>query len=83
MHEPGRLQIQLLLAFLSAIEAARAEQPAISAATPVPAASVERLSEEASRAVAAVYDYDRTIPLEARIVEKVKKDGLFREKVVL
>jgi dienelactone hydrolase len=45
-------------------------------------AAIDRLGEEASRAVAAFYDYDRTIPLEARIVEKVDKDDLPREKIV-
>jgi dienelactone hydrolase len=46
------------------------------------AAVVERLGEEGCRAVAQAYDYDRTIPLEARTVEKVKKDDVVREKIV-
>ena len=44
--------------------------------------AVERLDEEASRAIARAFDYDATIPLESRVVEKVKKDDLTREKVV-
>ncbi len=45
-------------------------------------AKVERLSDEACRAIAQVYEYDGTIPLEDRIVEKAEKEGLMREKVV-
>lgn len=44
--------------------------------------SIERLDDEASRAIARVYDYEASIPLEARVVEKVKKDDVMREKVV-
>lgn len=43
---------------------------------------VERLSEEAAKALHQVYDYDRTIPLESRVVERIEKDGTVREKVV-
>ena len=46
------------------------------------AIAVERLGEEAAQAMRQVYEYDATIPLEGRIVEKVKKDDLWREKVV-
>lgn len=46
-------------------------------------ATIERLDEEASRAIAACYDYDASIPLEARVVEKVEKEGSPREKIVL
>jgi dienelactone hydrolase len=44
--------------------------------------AVERLDEEAARAVAQVYEYDASIPLEARVVEKIERDGLAREKIV-
>ncbi|MGE4001084.1 MAG: alpha/beta hydrolase [Planctomycetaceae bacterium] len=54
--------------------------------TPVAAeeevAVVERLGEEGTRAILSFYDYDRTIPLETRIVEKREKNGMTREKVV-
>jgi dienelactone hydrolase len=43
---------------------------------------IERLDDEGARAVAQAYQYERTIPLEARVVEKVKKDGPTREKIV-
>jgi dienelactone hydrolase len=43
---------------------------------------VERLGEEAAQALAQVYEYDRTIPLEARIVELRQRDGVTREKIV-
>ena len=46
------------------------------------APSIERLGEEASRSLAEIYADDRTIPLEARVVEKVKRDDLPREKIV-
>ncbi len=80
----GRSHIRLLLIVLSVVEAARADEPARSPpdAAVARSPSVERLGEEASRAVAQIYEYDPTIPLDARIVEKVKKDDLFREKVV-
>jgi len=43
---------------------------------------IERLGEEACRAIVRFYDYDRTIPLEARIVEKKKFEEVPREKIV-
>lgn len=43
---------------------------------------IEVLNDEGTRALHAIYDYDRTIPLESRIVEKVEKDGTIREKIV-
>src|SRR5262245_26021009 len=47
-----------------------------------PAKAIEVLGDEASRAIALAYDYDATIPLESRVVEKVEKDGMPREKIV-
>lgn len=47
-----------------------------------PSAPLERLGEEASRALAQVYEYDRTIPLESRTVERIEKEGTVREKIV-
>ncbi len=49
-----------------------------------PAPPLERLSEEGCRAIARFYDYDNSIPLEARVVEKKMKkfDGIPREKIV-
>jgi dienelactone hydrolase len=44
--------------------------------------AIEQLGEEAARALAQAYDYDATIPLEARTVEKIERDGLVREKIV-
>lgn len=58
---------------------ARSDEPADDA--PV-APVVERLDEEASRALAAAFDYDATIPLEARVVEKRHRDATVREKIV-
>ncbi|MEZ6054835.1 MAG: alpha/beta fold hydrolase [Planctomycetaceae bacterium] len=45
-------------------------------------ADVERLGAEATQAVMRFYDYDPSIPLEARIVEKKDQDGYSREKIV-
>ena len=45
-------------------------------------APVEMLGDEACRAVAEVYAYDATIPLEARVVEKTERDDYTREKIV-
>jgi dienelactone hydrolase len=44
--------------------------------------SVERLDDEGARALAQIYEYEPTMPLEARVVEKAEKDGLEREKIV-
>lgn len=44
--------------------------------------TIEQLGSDASQALMRVYDYDATIPLEARIVEKQERDGLAREKIV-
>jgi dienelactone hydrolase len=43
---------------------------------------VAPLGEDAFRLLLQVYDYEPTIPLEARIVERIEKDGLPREKIV-
>jgi dienelactone hydrolase len=45
-------------------------------------APIEMLGDEACRAVAEVYAYDATIPLEARVVEKTERDDYTREKIV-
>lgn len=76
-----------LCAFLAVLSTAGVRLPAgETATTPAEKSSVdaplEQLGEEGCRAIAQFYDYDRTIPLEARLVEKVKKDGLLREKIV-
>ncbi len=41
-----------------------------------------RLSDDASGLLLKVYDYDPTILLDARIVERINKDGVPRERVV-
>lgn len=43
---------------------------------------VERLSEEGCRTLASCYDYDKSIPLEPRVVEVLKKNDGGREKIV-
>jgi dienelactone hydrolase len=43
---------------------------------------IDRLGDEATQTLLQIYDYDKTIPLEARIVEKRERDGVTREKVV-
>jgi dienelactone hydrolase len=42
----------------------------------------ERLSDEAFHLLLSVYDYDPAIPLEGRVVERVEKEGIAREKIV-
>jgi dienelactone hydrolase len=42
----------------------------------------ERLGEEARQAIHGLFEYDRSIPLEARTVEKKERDGFLREKIV-
>jgi dienelactone hydrolase len=84
MTKRFRLSVALALILLCAVESALAQETdrPTSEAESDRLGSIERLGEEASRAVRQLYDYDRTIPLEARVVEKVKKDDLPREKVV-
>lgn len=43
---------------------------------------IERLGDEAAQVVLQRYEYDSTIPLEARTVEMRERDGFIREKVV-
>jgi dienelactone hydrolase len=71
-HHLGRC-VGLLILCLLASRSVLAQEPA---------PSVERLDDEASRAIAHVYDYEASLPLEARIVEKVNKDDVMREKIV-
>jgi dienelactone hydrolase len=62
--------------------------PAATRADPGTAASatandkVQRLGEDAFRLLLTVYDYDPAIPLDSRIVERIEKDGMPREKIV-
>jgi dienelactone hydrolase len=70
----------LILVWLAGAEVLA--QQSTSAPPRQPAIAVERLDDEASRAITRAFDYDATIPLESRIVEKVKKDDLAREKIV-
>jgi dienelactone hydrolase len=84
MFQNAQRRLWLLLVCCAPVAAARAEDSATAApaaAIPLPGI-VERLGEEASRAIAQCYEYDASVPLEARIVEKVTKDELVREKVV-
>lgn len=77
-----RVFLKGLLALLFLIGRGHAEEAAQTQAVAAEAPPVERLGEEASRALAKVYDYDSTIPLEARVVEKVEKEKHLREKIV-
>lgn len=84
MFQPGRVHALWLLVCLSIAATARADEPAVAPADPAPpqAAAIERLDEEGCRAIAKIYEYDPSVPLEARVVEKAKKDDFVREKVV-
>jgi len=72
----------LLLSVLSAGDVLAQQTASPPAAVQQAPLSIERLDDEASRAIARVYDYEASIPLEARVVEKVKKDDVMREKIV-
>jgi len=48
----------------------------------VETAAIQQLGPEASRALAQVFEYDGSIPLEARVVEKIERDETVREKIV-
>jgi len=84
MTEYARSHIGLVLVLLLVVESVRADEPAALApdATIAGVLTVERLGEEASHAVAQFYEYDASIPLEARTVEKIKKDDADREKII-
>ncbi|MEX0977441.1 MAG: alpha/beta fold hydrolase [Pirellulales bacterium] len=82
MMDDLRTHIGRALVFLAIVGAARADEPTSGQSASAATSGIERLGEEASRALAHVYDYDATIPLEARIVEKSEKDDLVREKIV-
>ncbi|MFH1740273.1 MAG: alpha/beta fold hydrolase [bacterium] len=47
-----------------------------------PPVVLETIGEEAYQAIVRFYDYDKAIPLEARVVEKKETDNTNREKVV-
>ncbi len=64
--------LSLLLLLSTGLRPAFAEAPA---APPV-------LGEEAHKLLVRMYDYDAAIPLEARVVEREKKEGTTRDKVV-
>lgn len=53
-------------------------RPAFADAPPAPPV----LGEEAHKLLVRMYDYDAAIPLEARVVEREKKEGTTRDKVV-
>lgn len=45
-------------------------------------AVVERLDAEGCHAIAGCYDYEKSIPLEPRVVERLEKEKTIREKIV-
>ncbi len=74
--------ITTLLAFLLLSRFLVADETPKSETASPPSTAVEHLGEEATRALHQTYEYDRTIPLEARVVEKLERDGTVREKIV-
>jgi len=83
MIDSIRPHVGVPLLFVLILAPARAEDPAGSrGAGGAKAPVIERLGEEASRAVAQFFEYDRSIPLEARIVAKIDRDDAVREKIV-
>ena len=72
------LDFCLIVACLGLSNRVDAAEPAKEEAAPL----VERLGAEAIQALHRTYDYDNTIPLEPRIVERIEKDGTIREKIV-
>ncbi|MEX2288599.1 MAG: alpha/beta fold hydrolase [Planctomycetaceae bacterium] len=79
---PRRPSVRALIATLALLwvpTGLPSQQPK-TAETPPP---LERVGEEAYRAICEFYEYDRTIPLEARVVEQKNVDGIVREKIVM
>lgn len=68
--------ILILSGFLLAADGSAQEKP------PTESVAVERLIEDGARAIQQAYQYDPKIPLEARIVEKIEREGTVRDKVV-
>lgn len=60
-----------------------AEPPATLASAPAEIAVIERLGEEATSALFKFYEYDRTIPLEARVVDRRERDDTVKDKFVI
>jgi dienelactone hydrolase len=56
--------------------------PSKTAGSAAAGAKVEGLGDDAFGLLLQVYDYDPAIPLDARIVERIEKDGMPREKIV-
>ena len=71
-----------LFAIFALVSVAIAAEPEPSVPQKTETASVERLGEEATSTLYQAYEYDRTIPLESRVVEEIKKDGTVRQKIV-
>jgi dienelactone hydrolase len=71
---PFCIHLSLLLLFLLAPIRTLAQDTA-----PKP---LEPIGEEAFQVLIQFFDYDKTIPLEPRIVEKTDQDGTIREKLV-
>ena len=59
--------------------AAAADPPA---QKPVPTAAAQPIGDESFRLLQQVYEYDPTIPLEGRVVERIDVEGVPREKIV-
>lgn len=79
-NSPARLVLAIFAVssfFLG--DALRGQEPSKEPSSSPP---LEYLGEEGSRALAEVYQYEKTIPLEARTVEKIERDGTIREKIV-
>ncbi len=79
---PDRCLFALTFVALSLVRAALADAPATATKPPEAKVAVEQLSEEASRAQMRFYDDDAKLLLEARVVEKIKKNDMLREKIV-
>lgn len=76
-----KLQSAILIAAVLTLFAA--EAPTAMAKEPTQSeAIVERIEAEGCRAIAGCYDYDKSIPLEPRIVERLEKEKTIREKIV-
>jgi len=71
----------LLASLVSLVPAfARADPGTTASATA--SQKTERVGADAFRLLLAVYDYDPAIPLDSRIVERIEKEGMPREKIV-
>ncbi|MFO1019883.1 MAG: alpha/beta fold hydrolase [Planctomycetales bacterium] len=76
----GRFLLLSLLLSVSSLYAA--DDPNAGLTVKDGIATLEQVSEEANQVLFKFYDYEKSIPLETRVVDHIEKEGFIREKIV-